>query len=863
MYSPDDLISWAQGKYGDQFNYDEIKLEGANNGLSPSEITQVIEVLEAISGVPVTATMDRVWDNGRYMPKVTLKVMQNGEPVTKGFIYDQAAGEFRSIDNPTERYDMKGMNEIIVRESIVQASPVIPALEEAFRDIDIIDNEDKMYKANGHRVEFIDGWTIESNGRGDGGEDGWKIDDEHNYEYGRHINDRHMTIPAGATAKLFRIRRSRRAGFIMEESGSGTYILDVINEDGARIKLRDLDAEQTVEGSIVQASPVIPALEEAFPDIPEPKPEPEGDKYDSLIRGNFNDVEYYRGPREGDGDSLRDISNYDVAKHRLSDYDGVDDADGSTIMTEYRGYIWVKADNEDAANILLEIMNDIESNGLLDEGDYEERSSARSENYWQEYAGREMRKMLEHAAETIELPDSITSPMITDGSIEDMMRSIYDEYNRDDASPRTPDSIADWGDQGYGGHEGGTYDELFGWIVERFNGGTAPDAMPAEIRQIIEQYPDLAVEILKAYYDRNMDYDRIVEMVQEMRSSADPNQLRLLQKEMNRMIDKEMLKKKADINEPLDEDWENKLYGNPALQKIEVKDAGTWIESGDSEMGWKVQQIAKKYGWPGDIVGEDDPDNSLFLDAIEDAEQYLQSVAPENYHIGNNNDGAWGMFEMDVQPEELPTPEMMPDRKPYEDQTPDLLEKDIVEMSERPSEFEEWENRLAELAEKKDSGTLTPKEQEEMDELNDALMTSPAMSMGEEPVPVTTSKKYGPAATSVMKMMAQQEPPYEAPSGKVWKEVNGKLILMDQEAARTASIKQQASDLLNHVTIMSEFVDELHPRVTAQIREGDTVYLDKIGVFGTVIRILDEGAYRVEANDKIATYFELEVSKRD
>lgn len=73
-------------------------------------------------------------------------------------------------------------------------------------------------------------------------------------------------------------------------------------------------------------------------------------------------------------------------------------------------------------------------------------------------------------------------------------------------------------------------------------------------------------------------------------------------------------------------------------------DAGCWIDSGNGiYTGEGVIALARKYGYdPGiDSVTPDDEDYFLVW---QEAEDYLQSFAPEGYYFGINHSGDWGLW---------------------------------------------------------------------------------------------------------------------------------------------------------------------------------------------------------------------------
>ena len=75
--------------------------------------------------------------------------------------------------------------------------------------------------------------------------------------------------------------------------------------------------------------------------------------------------------------------------------------------------------------------------------------------------------------------------------------------------------------------------------------------------------------------------------------------------------------------------------------------------------------------------------------------------------------------------------------------------------------------------------------------------------------------------------------------------------------------KVTTSSVLEEVSILSEFHDDLYPLIAnAVIDNGVKVFIKPLNRFGTVVRVLDDSAFRVEANEKIATYFREELEVR-
>jgi hypothetical protein len=73
---------------------------------------------------------------------------------------------------------------------------------------------------------------------------------------------------------------------------------------------------------------------------------------------------------------------------------------------------------------------------------------------------------------------------------------------------------------------------------------------------------------------------------------------------------------------------------------------GCWIDSSNgSYIGEEVQKIARYYGKKGRIIKNG---SNIYNDAWDEAEEFLNKIAPKGYYFGNNPDTAdWGMWNIE------------------------------------------------------------------------------------------------------------------------------------------------------------------------------------------------------------------------
>lgn len=78
--------------------------------------------------------------------------------------------------------------------------------------------------------------------------------------------------------------------------------------------------------------------------------------------------------------------------------------------------------------------------------------------------------------------------------------------------------------------------------------------------------------------------------------------------------------------------------------EISTEYAGCWLDSARGiYIGETIQEIATQYGWIGQPL---DVNDEFYFDAICEAEEYLNGLAPEGYFFGTNESGDWGLWEI-------------------------------------------------------------------------------------------------------------------------------------------------------------------------------------------------------------------------
>ena len=421
-------------------------------------------------------------------------------------------------------------------------------------------------------------------------------------------------------------------------------------------------------------------------------------------------------------------------------------------------------------------------------------------------------------------------------------RSIEEMRKHSDDLPLGPDSQLFMA-----ALDGAPLDKLRG-LADEFAAETNPDQM--KFRDVAPEFtasdetgalPIVRLPLLgRAFY-----YD---ERLGEYRDVDDPHSV-YSGEQMDRALDMayEYMMREGDDTHVNDEElettaedetnWEAELYEAPETGKVDIADVtekiGPWVAGDLEDMGYRIQQYAKQYGWEGEIVQNDGEDEEAYYEALDQAEKFMnKSVAPSNYYFGVDESGDWGLWEGKMSPEDV----MMvgPDEKNEEGNEAEVVagpEESVEEAEDAEHEPTEAELKAVESAELK--------------------------------------KRYGGLVKYLMarkasKIKAATQPDTQtspAPQGKAWVEEpagSGNYVLKTVQEAVKAS--------LDRMTIASEFCDDLYPRVNAEINVGDRVYIKPLRKFGEVIRVLEDGVYRVQASkSQVNTYFnqELEIRKTD
>lgn len=83
------------------------------------------------------------------------------------------------------------------------------------------------------------------------------------------------------------------------------------------------------------------------------------------------------------------------------------------------------------------------------------------------------------------------------------------------------------------------------------------------------------------------------------------------------------------------------------MKVLDPKDAGCWFDSHRGiYIGEAVQEVAQSYGWTGPLVTKEE---EFYCEAWEEADQFLDSICPEHFWFGGNDNGDWGMWRDDDQ----------------------------------------------------------------------------------------------------------------------------------------------------------------------------------------------------------------------
>jgi hypothetical protein len=521
---------------------------------------------------------------------------------------------------------------------------------------------------------------------------------------------------------------------------------------------------------------------------------------DNYMGAEYNDY-YVVGFQTRDSDAL-ERSNFRSMLEAL----GGEDEDTGVIVARSGHWavgwvekILVNQNATDKLKIADDIAEGLEDYPVVDEEDFSRVEWEERENDFESWGRRDMANMFKNA-----LPEPVFEKVEADPTFEQILSHIFmgsAGYYGEDSGPKDLEDVANhWGDVPSDLHDSYAY-KIMNSVI---NGGPIAEGEEGSegLTELIDQNPDHAERIMQEYH-KGKDVDAIRVILDELKTSEDPRQMK--------MFESDELKRAAE-----NVDWESELYeGEPkSAFDIDTENIGTWVEGGDAEtIGNNVQQYAKKFGWDGAIRSSDEDG---FYDAVQEAEDFLNTKAPAGFFFGTNENGDWGLWEGEVA-------------------LPLIAPEDIGEEAEV---------------------VAAPEGEAEDKEISE---------VGEEEMPpeLKASKHYG-STVRYLKRLAADMPP------EMKQELEKDPQLMAEQDSVTGKwvVKKKVSAsnerIFKEVTIASEFYDDLYPRINADIDAGTKVFIRPIKRFGEVVRTLDDGgAFRVQAGDTVTTYFrqELEVRK--
>lgn len=527
--------------------------------------------------------------------------------------------------------------------------------------------------------------------------------------------------------------------------------------------------------------------------------------------------DYYVGPARTRDSEVLEQSNFDVTLRELG---GESDPEVVVAGTNHWAVGWVDRilvhkDAYDKLRILDAIAEKLEDYPVLDEEDFSEREWKEREDSFESWGRKEIEDIFEDA-----LPEAVFEAMKADEAFERIALQVFMDtsaYHGETTAPTTLKGMAAvWGDINPDLQESYAYKVMDSVI----SGGPINEDEPGSegLSELIRQNPQYTERIMKAYHG-GKGTTEIQKLVNELKIAEDPTQMKMFENE------KDIIDTKAQFNE--DVDWEAEMYNQEPKGSfdIDAENVGTWVAHDTPDIGDRVQQYAKKFGWDGVIMTSDDDG---YYDAVQDAENFLNSKAPMGYFFGTDDEGNWGMWEGVAEPVENPELDI------------DQEGKDEAELIAAPEEVEE----------------------KDVTELTEADMP-----------PQIATRRYGSTVQRLMAIRAAQIDPAKIQWTKegddaVSKDDVGKVISkvpwadFERDNPEIAG-KLTIAGTLEKLSILSEFHDDLYPRIDADIDVGSKVFIKPIKRFGEVVRTLDEGgAFRVQAGDKINTYFRQELEVR-
>lgn len=345
-------------------------------------------------------------------------------------------------------------------------------------------------------------------------------------------------------------------------------------------------------------------------------------------------------------------------------------------------------------------------------------------------------------------------------------------------------------------------------------------------------------------------------------------------------------------------------------QTFDPEHAGIWVDADNGiTIAYKIQEIAREHGWDGHVI--ENPEDEMYFEMAQEAEDYLQAFAPQGYVFGTNEDGHWGLWDEEEVvefspeiglPEEVAPPvEMGIPAEPGEYSTTEALNPEMMaSMGVHGQQLSEddagpWIDssrgiymgvEIQKIAQERGwegAQVLDPKDEVYFDASHDAedylqsiapdgyyFGTSEQGDWGlwrfeeEEGEPEAFVKKFANVWREKMRVEAQNPttPPPDVLPNQVarWNESKQQWDVVPKEGIMGPTASDVASSILNDATIASEFQEEVFPEDASEIKEDDRVVVKNAGVLGDVIRIVGN-AYRVKHKGGTATYWRQELIK--
>lgn len=79
-------------------------------------------------------------------------------------------------------------------------------------------------------------------------------------------------------------------------------------------------------------------------------------------------------------------------------------------------------------------------------------------------------------------------------------------------------------------------------------------------------------------------------------------------------------------------------------KSIPPDEAGCWLDCARGiYIGEEIQTTAASYGWTDEPASVDSDE---YHDATQEAEDYMNTLAPEGYYFGSTENGDWGLWEI-------------------------------------------------------------------------------------------------------------------------------------------------------------------------------------------------------------------------